>query len=156
GYPNTIDPFIAAYIRTVSTNATSGVSPNDLRTNTWTFNNNGIGLRRFPTTRLDYKINSKLSWEFIANYNYFNSQPDFLNNVDRFAPGFAVQGSQRSNRWNISTGVRYAITPSVTNEARYGMTGGTLKFSRDIPVPQFRIPPPIISNPFGLQPGSSR
>jgi hypothetical protein len=157
GYPSTIDPFLQKnYIDVLNSNATSGLVTNDLRTDLWSFNNTGKQLRSFPTARFDWAVTSKISWELIGNYNYFNSQPDFLNSMDRFGPGFNVQGSQKSNRWSTSTAVRYSITRSLTNEARYGMTGGTVQFFRDVPIPEYRLPLPIGSNPFTYQPSSSR
>lgn len=129
---------------------------NDLRTDLWSFNNTGKQSRRFPTVRFDWAVTSKISWQLIGNYNYFSSEPDFPNGYDRFGPGFNVQGSRKSNRWSTSTAVRYSITHSLANEARYGMAGGTVQFFRDVPIPEYRLPWPIGSNPFTYQPSSSR
>jgi hypothetical protein len=157
GYPSTIDPFMQKqYIDIIKANAKSGIETNDLRTSLWSFNNEGTQRRVFTTQRFDWTVTSKINWELIGNYNYFNSEPDFLNNYDRFSPGYDVQGSQRSNRWSASTAVRYQISPTITNETRYGMVGGTSQFARDIPIPAFRVTPPIISNPLAYQPSSSR
>src|SRR5262249_28777314 len=110
GLPGTIDPTIQSYINTVNSNATGGGLPNHLPTNTWSFNNTGADTRRFLTSRFDYKITPHLSWDFVGNYDFFDGKPDFLNSQDPFAPGFTIQGSQRSNRWGVSTGVRHSIT----------------------------------------------
>jgi hypothetical protein len=155
-FPSTIDPTTANYISTVNSNAKGGLNPIDPRTQQWNFQNTGLQHRIFPTARIDWKITSKISWEAIGNYGYFNSQPDFLNSYDRFAPGFETQGSQASNRWSTSTAVRWAISPQITNEARFGNTGGTSQFFRDVPVPARRIDYPIISDPYTYQPSSSR
>src|SRR5204863_4515499 len=46
-------------------------------------------------------------------------------------------GSQTSNRFSNTSAWRWTITPSITNEARFGLTGGTTKFFGEVTPDQF-------------------
>ena len=101
------------------------------------FFNVGGQTRRFPTVRLDANLGKNHHLENISNYQQFGSVVDFLNNVDPVFPGFPNHGSQTSNRFSNTSAWRWTITPNITNEARFGLTGGTTKFFGEVTPAQF-------------------
>ncbi|HYW71066.1 MAG TPA: carboxypeptidase-like regulatory domain-containing protein, partial [Pyrinomonadaceae bacterium] len=101
------------------------------------FFNVGGQTRRFPTVRLDANLGKNHHLENISNYQQFDSVVDFLNSVDPVFPGFPNHGSQTSNRFSNTSAWRWTITPNITNEARFGLTGGTTKFFGEVTPDQF-------------------
>ena len=101
------------------------------------FFNVGGQTRRFPTVRLDANLGKNHHLENITNYQEFLSVVDFLNNVDPVFPGFPNHGSQTSNRFSNTSAWRWTITPNLVNEARFGLTGGTVKFFGEVTPAQF-------------------
>lgn len=102
-----------------------------------TFVNNGFQLRRFPTVRLDFNVAKDHHIENIWNYQSFGSTVDFLNARDPQFPGFPNHGSQTSIRFSNVTAWRWTISNNVVNEARYGITGGTVLFFGEVNAGQF-------------------
>jgi hypothetical protein len=101
------------------------------------FFNTGGQLRRFPTVRLDANLGKNHHLENISNYNEYLNVVDFLNGVDPVFPGFPNHGSQTSNRFSNTSAWRWTITPNIVNEARFGLTGGTVKFFGEVTPDQF-------------------
>jgi hypothetical protein len=101
------------------------------------FFNTGAQLRRFPTVRLDANLGKNHHLENITNYQQFLTKVDFLNNVDPIFPGFPNHGSQTSNRFSNTSAWRWTVTPNIVNEARFGLTGGTVKFFGEVTPAQF-------------------
>jgi len=134
------DPIVSkllADIRSAS-NSTGGVQPSsNPNTQTFTFNNSSMGRRYFPTVRLDFNLTSKHSLSNTYNYQSYVTTVDTLNNVDPAFPGFANHGGQFSNRFAESLTLRSTLTPRLVNEARAGLTGGTVLFFPDINAGQF-------------------
>jgi hypothetical protein len=102
-----------------------------------TFFNPGGQTRRFPTVRFDFKATNNHHIENIWNYQQFASVVDFLNGVDPAFPGFPNFGSQDSNRFSNTTAWRWTISNSIVNEARFGLTGGTVLFFPQVNPGQF-------------------
>jgi hypothetical protein len=102
-----------------------------------TFFNAGGQTRRFPTVRFDFKLNNNHHLENIWNYQQFTSVVDFLNGVDPAFPGFPNFGSQDSNRFSNTTAWRWTVTNNIVNEARFGLTGGTVLFFPQVNPGQF-------------------
>ena len=102
-----------------------------------TFVNNGFQLRRFPTVRLDFNASKDHHIENIWNYQSFGSNVDFLNSRDPQFPGFPNHGSQTSIRFSNVTAWRWTINNNMVNEARYGITGGTVLFFGEVNAGQF-------------------
>ncbi|HJP94490.1 MAG TPA: TonB-dependent receptor [Pyrinomonadaceae bacterium] len=102
-----------------------------------TFVNNGFQLRRFPTVRLDFNASKNHHIENIWNYQSFGSTVDFLNSRDPQFPGFPNHGSQTSIRFSNVTAWRWTISNNLVNEARYGITGGTVLFFGEVNAGQF-------------------
>jgi carboxypeptidase family protein len=138
---STADPTVSKLLADIrqSTLTTGGINTNtgDLNTNFFSFTNNGSQKRYFPTVRLDFNLTSKHHIENIWNYQSFNGVVDFLNNSDPAFPGFPNHGSQVSNRFSNVTALRSTLTSTLVNEARFGLTGGTLLFFPDINAGQF-------------------
>jgi hypothetical protein len=101
-----------------------------------TFINTGGQLRRFPTVRFDFNV-GKHHVENIWNYQEFGGVVDFLNSRDPQFPGFPNHGSQTSLRFSNSTAWRWTISNNLVNEARYGITGGTVLFFGEVNSGQF-------------------
>jgi hypothetical protein len=92
------------------------------------FTNTGGQRRTFTTVRFDFNLSSKHHLENTYNYDYFGSKVDFLNNADPIFPGFPGQASQISNRFSDVVALRSTLASTITNEARFGFTGGTIVF----------------------------
>jgi hypothetical protein len=101
------------------------------------FNNIGGQTRYFPTVRLDFNIMKKHHVENIWNYQEFGGIVDFLNGVDPAFPGFPNFGAQTSQRYSNVTAWRWTMTQNMVNEARFGLTGGTVLFFSEVNAAQF-------------------
>jgi hypothetical protein len=139
GVTSTIDPTIAALLSSIRSSTSQGgvQATSDPNFQFFTFINSGGQTRRFPTVRFDFNLTEKHHLENIWNYQQFDSTVDFLNNVDPAFPGFPNRGSQVSNRFSNVTALRSTLTPSLVNEARFGLTGGTVLFFPEVSPAQF-------------------
>ncbi|MBS1806922.1 MAG: carboxypeptidase regulatory-like domain-containing protein [Acidobacteria bacterium] len=137
---NTPDPTIAKLLQdiedsTKTTGATLLLTDPNLER--FTFTNAGNQARFFPTVRLDFNLNEKHKIENVWNYQKFTGTVDFLNGTDPAFPNFPNQGFQGSNRFSNTTALRSTITPAIVNEARFGITGGTVLFFPNVNKGQF-------------------
>jgi hypothetical protein len=139
GYHSTLDPILAKTYSTEASLAASGIVKNnissgDYNTNTVSYQPNGTDSRDFYTARIDYNVTDKHTLSFVYNYDKYVSVPDFLNNIVPIFPGSGtvlfsnVNTGQRSNRFDGTISLRSVITPSMTNEFRTGLNGGTVLF----------------------------
>jgi len=137
----TIDPTIQKLLGDIrsSTGSTGGISPNNNNPNqqNFTFNNSSMGVRYFPTVRIDINLTSKHRLENTYNYQSYVTSVDTLNNRDPQFPGFPNHGGQFSNRFADSLALRSTLTPTLVNEARVGFDGGTVLFFPDVNAGQF-------------------
>ncbi|MBO0719468.1 MAG: TonB-dependent receptor [Blastocatellia bacterium] len=137
----TPDPTVSKLLADIrqSTTTTGGINPNtgDPNTNFFSFINTGGQKRYFPTVRLDFNLTSKQHIENTWNYQNFGGVVDFLNNADPAFPGFPNHGSQVSNRFSNVTALRSTLSSTLVNEARFGLTGGTLLFFPEVSTDQF-------------------
>jgi hypothetical protein len=135
------DPLVGKLLADIrqSTTTTGGINTatGNPNTNFFSFINSGTQKRYFPTLRLDFNLTNKHHLENIWNYQKFGGTTDFLNNVDPAFPGFPNRGSQVSNRFSNVTALRSTLTSTLVNEARFGLTGGTLLFNPDVNAGQF-------------------
>lgn len=102
------------------------------------FDNVGGQTRRFPTVRFDFAPSKKHHIENIWNYQQFGGIVDFLNGVDPAFPGFPNHGAQTSLRFSNVTAWRWSITQNMVNEARFGLTGGSVLFFPEVNSGQFQ------------------
>lgn len=127
----TPDPTIAKLLQdirssTTQTGSVQGLADPNLQR--FTFTNQGGQTRYFPTVRLDFNVTSKHKLENVWNYQFFTGLVDFLNNTDPAFPNFPNKGFQGSNRFSNTTALRSTLTSTIVNEARFGLTGGTVLF----------------------------
>ena len=140
GQTSTPDPTIAKLLQDIrdSSKSTGAIQvladPNLER---FTFTNQGGQKRYFPTVRLDFNLSSKHKLENIWNYQLFTGKVDFLNSTDPSFPNFPNQGFQGSNRFSNTTALRSTLTSTIVNEARFGVTGGTVLFFPNVNRGQF-------------------
>ena len=169
GLPSTPDPVVRDIYTKIDAVRASGqgsITPLDLFRDYINFNNTGKQLRRFPTGRLDWNVTDKIQWEAVWNYQRFASFPDFLNSYDRLYPGFeklgnnSLEGGQYSNRFSVTTAMRYMINSRMNNEFRLGFVGGTVAFRPEVNVRMFpndlRVNIPFISSPLNIGLPSNR
>ncbi|MCS6805007.1 MAG: TonB-dependent receptor [Acidobacteriota bacterium] len=152
--PTRIDPAIGGLIDRINqARALGTVSPADPagRLERFAFNSPSFDKRYFTDLRLDWNITEKIRWEGIAHYNYFDAFPDTLNGADPIFPGLGLAGGQHSNRFSGSTAMRWTISPTMVNEFRFGLQGGSVAFFRELgpeKVPGgYRLDWPLGSNP---------
>ncbi len=140
GQTDTPDPTIAKLLQdirssTTQTGAVQGLTDPNLER--FTFTNTGNQARYFPTVRFDFNVTSKHKLENVWNYQLFTGTVDFLNGTDPAFPNFPNQGFQGSNRFSNTTALRSTLTPTIVNEARFGLTGGTVLFFPNVNKGQF-------------------
>jgi Carboxypeptidase regulatory-like domain len=136
----TIDPTIQKLLADIrnSTSSTGGITPNNnLNLQNFTFNNSSMGVRYFPTVRIDINLSSKHRLENTYNYQSYVTSVDTLNNRDPQFPGFPNHAGQFSNRFADSVALRSTLIPTLVNEARVGFDGGTVLFFPDANAGQF-------------------
>ena len=131
--PATIDPTVGKLLADIRSAATStgGIQQlADPNLQTYSFSPSGGGeIRIFPTVRLDFNLSSKHHLENIWNIQSHHTLVDFLNNGSPAFPGFPNIGSQKSSRFTNALALRSTLTPTMVNEARFGLTGGTVVFN---------------------------
>ncbi|MBI3951116.1 MAG: carboxypeptidase regulatory-like domain-containing protein [Acidobacteria bacterium] len=160
GFPSRIDPVIGDLLNQVDQARALGTvtpaDPSGLRERI-AFNSPSFDKRYFTDLRLDYNITERIKWEGVVHYNYFDAFPDTLNGADPIYPGFKLAGGQHSNRFQMSTAMRATITPTMINEFRFGLTGGSVAFFRELGpevIPGgYRFSFPLVLSPIpGLSP----
>lgn len=166
GAPGTVDPTIAKILADIRTSTTEGALKSSTNPNIdqFSFTNTGGQVRYFPTVRFDVNASDKNHVELIWNFQDFNNSVDFLNSADPAFPNPVPQifGGQDSNRFSLSTAWRSQLTPALVNEARFGLTGGTVLFRPNLSPADFApfggIAPifPSTSNPFTTSTSSRR
>lgn len=131
GCTTTLDATVAKLLTDIrqATSTTGTIEQlSDPNLQRYTFTNSGGQRRTFTTVRFDFNLSSKHHLENIYNYDYFGSKVDFLNGRDPVFPGFPNKGSQVSNRFSNVVALRSTLSNALVNEARMGLTGGTVLF----------------------------
>ena len=140
----TVDPRVQkllADIRNAATTRGGIQQSNDPNFQTYSFSpSEGGEIRIFPTIRLDFNLSSKHHLEEIWNIQSHHTLVDFLNGGAPAFPGFPNIGSQKSSRFTNSIALRSTLTPSLVNEARFGLTGGTVVFNGENSLDSFTGP----------------
>ena len=135
----TVDPTVNGVLNNIRS-AIGGLPLNntgDPNVQTVSFNNIGGQTRRFPTVRFDFNVMKNHHIENIWNYQNFGGVVDFLNNVDPAFPGFLNHGAQTSIRFSNVTAWRWTLSQNMVNEARFGLTGGSVLFFPEVNAGQF-------------------
>jgi hypothetical protein len=137
-YPTTPDPAVAAslaqYLKLATPQTGSLVdritSLNDYNRNVFNFQAPGTNVRRFLTTKFDYNLTSKHHFDSVWNYQYYNSNPDGVNSIFPVLPGTGTvlghpeSGGIRRYAFSIEGALRSTLSSHLTNEARFGNSGG--------------------------------
>lgn len=132
GFTGTVDPTIATLLGDIRASTSQGnVLPiiGDPNRQQFNFVGQGGQDRYFTTVRLDFNLTQNHALSNVWNYQEFGGKPvDFLNNTDPAFPGFPNSAGQNSQRWTNVTSLRSTLSPSLVNEARFGMLGGQSNF----------------------------
>src|SRR5215510_2327330 len=91
----------------------------------------GGEIRVFPTLRLDFNLGSKHHLEGSYLPQTHHTLIDYLNNGAPAFPGFPSFGSQISTRFGSAIALRSTLTNTLTNEARFTFSGGTVTFNSE-------------------------
>jgi hypothetical protein len=137
-FTTALDPTFAKTFALMQTAGANGIvknnAPTDYNTLTTSYQPTGLDARDFFTSRIDFNITQKHVLSFVYNYDWYQSVPDFLNNIVPDFPGTGsvlfsnVNTGQGSNRFDGTFSLRSVIGSNFTNEARAGLNGGTVVF----------------------------
>jgi len=140
GHTATVDPVIGKLLQDIRTAAdgvgglTQEPEPTLQRLRLL---NRAESKNRFPTFRFDVNVTDRHHVETSYWYQRFNSFPDTTNSIDPAFPGFPNTGGQSSDRYTYSLALRSTLTPRLVNEARIGLSGGTVRFRPEVSKAQF-------------------
>jgi hypothetical protein len=135
GQTSTSDPLTAGVLAALQTAAGQGTiiaNTGNPITQQLNFYNPYTGLRRYPTTRIDYNVTNNHRVGVSYYFQQYLSNPDTLNTYDPRFPGFPVGAGQNSNRWSWMANWRWTVSANMVNEGRGGMTGGPVIFGDGI------------------------
>jgi len=139
GYYSTADPLLAKTYAAANSLGAAGIvktntSSSDYNTLTSAYQPTGEASNNYYTARLDYNVTSKHQLSFVWNYDGYSSIPDFLNSDVPIYPGTGTTlfsksiAGQTSDRFDGTLTLRSVIRPTITNEFRSGLNGGTVLF----------------------------
>jgi hypothetical protein len=147
GFPSTIDPTLGRTLGQIAqlTNGQAGlqsrISTNsDYNRNNLNFQSKGGNYRRFYTTKFDWNATEKHHVEFVYTYQTNVRRPDGVN-IGTASPVFpgtqnVLNGTEPGNQGGIAfsavAALRSTLTPHLTSELRFGLTGGTVIFNNGI------------------------
>jgi len=148
GFPSTPDPIFGVKTLPQIGQLSDGLpglqsriaSNTDYNRNNLSFQSKGGNYRRFPSSRLDWNATSKHHVEFIYNYQTNVRRPDGVN-INTASPvlpgtGAVLNGKELGNQGGIAfsavAAVRSTLTPRLTSELRFGITGGTVIFNNGV------------------------
>lgn len=145
GFISTADPSIAKTLSQIDGLTKNGrlqdrsVSNADWNRKNLLFQPKGLSQYFTDTTKLDYHITEKHSFQLVWTYYKTTSIPDITNNVTAIYPGTGVvlgvdslQPSQSGLRYAVSTSLRSALSPTVTNELRFGLNRAVSMFRSEV------------------------
>jgi hypothetical protein len=138
GFPSAPNPTLAKAYSLIQQLTSSGgtlsnriTTNNDYNRNNFAFPNKATNNRKFETTRVDYNLSDKHHLSGVWNYQVNSRAPDGLNGTLAVLPGTGtvlgtpnLQGQYGIN-WTGSISVRSTLTPTLTNEATFGIQAGT-------------------------------
>jgi len=144
-FPTAEDPSVASTYAQVQklTSAAGGLisrvgTNNDFNRGLFSSLAPAVNNRNFPTGRMDWNINSKNHFDFIANYQTNARTPDALNGTVAILPGTGTVlgspdlASQLGDSFSYTGAWRIVLSPNITNEASMGFVGGTTWFDSGI------------------------
>ncbi len=161
GLPSTIDPTVNGMLSKINdARARGSASSFDLFRDRLRWDAPSAQRRWFPSLRVDYHITDKIRWNFVGNWNHFDSLPDTLNSLDPAFPGLGGSAGQYSRRWSASTAVNWLIRPNLTYEFRLGRQRAPVKFfpesTADVQYPNgYRLLWPLGLQSLDVRPGAA-
>ncbi len=135
GQTSAIDPVIGKLLSDIrtSTSGTGGIQQlSDPNLQRFTFTNTGLVINHFPTARFDFNLTSKHRLEVTYNYTKNIRTPDILNSNDPAFPDFPNFGTYVSHRFIGGGALRSTVTPTLVNELRFGLSGGSSLFRPEL------------------------
>jgi hypothetical protein len=146
GFTGTADPMIKDTLTKINGyTQTGGTLRSRIPTNTdynrydLLFQPKGLSKNTYNTTRLDWNITQKHSFQVIYTYFVNKSVPDITNSVTQIFPGTGivvgyddVQPSQGGNRYSFVSALRSSLTSKLTNELRFGLNRSITLFRAEI------------------------
>jgi hypothetical protein len=148
GFTGTADPIIAQTLTQINALTPNGnlqqriATNSDYNRNNLLFQPKGLTQNYYDTTRLDYNISSKHSFQLVYTYLWTKSSPDITNSVVNIFPGTGgVLGfndlipTQGGNRWAVVGALRSQFTSNLTNELRFGANRSITLFRSEISSP---------------------
>ncbi len=152
GFPGTADPLIAKTLGQIAslTNNQPGLtdritSASDYNRNNLDFQSKGGNYRRFPNAHFDWNINSKNHLDLVYTYQTNIRRPDGVN-IGTASPVFpgtqnVLNGTEPGNQGGLvfqtTASLRTTVTSRITNEARFGLSGGTVVFNNGVNASDF-------------------
>jgi hypothetical protein len=138
GQISTVDPTIGKLLGDIQSATAGGsrvaIDPNLER---FTFNVPVATMRRYPTFKIDYNLNTNHRASFAYNYQKFTDFPDTLNSFDASYPDFPVEAGQSSVRMSWSAPLRTVISSNLVNEARVGYSSAPVNFFPELNLGMF-------------------
>ena len=129
GFPSTVDPTMRQMLQDINSSLSNGaVSTLDQFRNLLRWEAVQRPITRYPTVRLDYKINEKLLWHGVLNLTWNKILPDVFQGTDPAYPGFTEAGSTQTTRYVGTTALNWTISPRVYNEFRIGRQSNSESF----------------------------
>jgi hypothetical protein len=135
GQTSTIDPVIGKLLADIrnSTSGTGGIQQlTDPNLQRFTFTNTGLVINHFPTARFDFNLTGNHRLEVSYNYTKNIRTPDILNSNDPAFPDFPNLGTYVSHRFVGGGALRSTLTPTLVNELRLGLSGGSSLFRPEL------------------------
>ena len=152
GQTSTFDPTVKkllADIRDVTNKVGTVKARTDPTYFDYIFTNSPMSVRKAPTARFDLNLTNSHRLEGSWNFMQYPPWLDTLNSADYAYPGFPNYGTQMSNRYSTSVALRSTLSPRIVNEARFGMSAGSVLFWPEINAGQF-VGPVGNQDGFGL------
>jgi hypothetical protein len=136
GFPSQIDPAIAQMLSRMNSAVSAGsLTGQDLFRNRLQWNRTGGVLERYPTASLDYQITPTLSWSGSWNLRWRD-----IRGTQRW-PGESFQPESEfiSTYFIVSSGLNWAIRPTILNEFRAGVQGNPEMFNAKESISKFNF-----------------
>ncbi len=149
GFPSQLDTTMSSILKRMNDAQSSGVvTANNLFTNQLRWNQPGGTTEHYPTARLDYQVTPRLSWTGTWNLRW----RDIDGTQPWPGPGFKTQSEFKSTYYIASTGVSWAPTTNIVNEAKFGVQSNVEEFFVGEDLHQFNVNGTLerLNFPFGI------
>jgi len=153
----TLDPFFSSTVLPTIPLPNNFLIGDGLNTGGFRFNSTSDTRQHLPSFRLDHIFSDKHA--FYATFNYTDREiaGDFINEREPIFPALGPLGSRLTHTRLFAGGFTSSFTPTLTNEARFGVVSGENAFIRHQPydTPEFTMQFNEISDPYNVGGGDS-